>query len=566
MDFMTYVRPLMKWRRLIILCAVIAGVSTFVITAGQPPVFETRTTLMIGQSINNPNPSSAQFYLEQELAKIYADMASREPLRRATMIALDLQKLPFYVVRALPNSQLIEVTVTDTDPIRAKSVADELANQLIERAPTSLGEDDQNRASFIEDQLTQLQDDIESTQNEIADLKIQLGSLQGAREIADMERQIAALDDKLRTLQSSYGNLLSSTQQGAVNTLTVIEPAEVPARPTGTNRTLTILVAMLLGGAVAAVGAYAIEFVDSRIASEADVTQAVPWPVLARIEELPEGVDLPTVMLSEPRSLAANSFRLLKTNLELVGAGAVVRSILVTGPAAGEGKSTVALNMALAFAASGRKVILIDADTYQPELAFTDGKGLSDLLVEGGKASSLLVSPYGENLLVLPAGSKTKGVGGLLDSPEFDKILANLSAAADVVVVDGPPAFVSDSLVLASRVDGVLAVVRLGHTERPALRDMKRQFRSGGMRVLGVVINNAERAPLYYGNYYSFGGTPPDEETQNTISDRLRGLLSKLRADEPIRPPSWLTKFWDRSRQRQGSKEAAAGKQGTQSR
>lgn len=563
MDFMIYVRPLMKWRRLIILCAVVAGVSTFIVTAGQPPVFETRTTLMIGQSINNPNPSSAQFYLEQELAKIYADMASREPLRRATMIALDLQKLPFYVVRALPNSQLIEVTVTDTDPIQAKSVADELANQLIERAPTSMGEEDQNRAGFIDDQLTQLQDDIESTQNEIADLKVQLGSLQGAREIADMERQIAALDDKLRTLQSSYGNLLSSTQQGAVNTLTVIEPAEVPARPTGTNRALSIVVAMLLGGAVAAVGAYAIEFVDSRIASEADVTQAVSWPIVARIEEHPGGSDSPAVMLSEPRGLAANSFRLLKTNLELVGVGAVVRSILVTGPAVGEGKSTVALNLALAFAASGRSVILIDGDTYQPELTSANEKGLSDLLVDGGDASSLLITPYGENLAILPAGANTNGVRGLLDSPRFDKILANLSAAADVVIVDGPPAFVSDSLVIASKVDGVLGVVRLGHTERPALRDMKQQFRSGGMRMLGVVINNAERAPLYYGNYYSFGGTQPEKEEPRGFLERVGGLLRKLRADEPIRLPNWLTKFWGGSRKTGASGEAISEKQGS---
>ncbi|MGA9531297.1 MAG: polysaccharide biosynthesis tyrosine autokinase, partial [Anaerolineales bacterium] len=462
-----------------------------------------------------------------------------------------LDKLPFYLVSALPNSQLIEISVSDTDPLRAKSVADELAKQLIERAPTNLNEEDRNRAGFIDDQLTQLQDDIESTQDEIAALKIQLGGLQGAREIADLERQIAALDDKLRTLQSSYANLLSSTQQGAVNTLTVIEPAEVPSRPRGTNRVLTVLVAMLLGGAVASAGAYLIEFVDSRVASEAEVTQLVGWPVLARLEELPESTDPPLVMLNQPRSLAANSFRLLKTNLELVGAGAVVRSILVTGPAAGEGKSTVALNLALAFAASGRKVILIDGDTYRPDLAFANQKGLSDLLLDGGEASKMLVSPYGDNLSILPAGPNPTKARGLLDTPKFEQLLSNLNAAADIVIVDGPPAFVSDSLVLASRVDGVISVVRLGHSERTALQDMKRQYRASGIHILGAVINNAQHAPVYYGNYYDLAPLRSAPEKERGIIQWFGALLGKLRADEPIRWPAWTSRLagrlWRRS-------------------
>src|SRR3972149_3203447 len=103
MEIGSLLAPLGKWWRLIGLAALIAAVSTLVGSLVQPKIYVSRTTLIIGQSINNPNPSSAQFNLEQELAKIYADMGSREPVRQATMEALGLEWLPGYLVKALPH-------------------------------------------------------------------------------------------------------------------------------------------------------------------------------------------------------------------------------------------------------------------------------------------------------------------------------------------------------------------------------------------------------------------------------------------------------------------------------
>lgn len=502
MDLSLYFKPVVKWRRLVILAGLISAVATFLISFLQPEVYQASATLIIGQSINNPNPSSNQFYLEQDLAGIYADMASRDPIRTATMSALGVNSLPVYSVRALPNTQLIEIDVTDTQPARAQAVAAELANQLIERSPTGVRSETQNQQAFVDSQLSSLQSDILSTQDEIANLKLKLGGLRDARDIADVERQITASDEKLRTLQSSYASLLSSSSRGAVNTLSVVEPPELPKRPVGPNRVLTVLLAAMLGLAVGAGGAYLIEYLDKNVKESSDVTSILRWPVMTTIEQTESATDISTILLEQPRSVIANSFRLLKTNLELAGVGSLVRSVLVTGPSVGEGKSTVAMGLALAFAKSGAHVVLVDADTQRSRNTGSGQKGLSDLLVEGGNPDDAMYKPFADKvpgLSVVGPGTASLGSAWFLDTPAFDKLLSVLKQKA-IVIIDGPPAFISDSLVLASKAEGVVTVVRIDRSSKDTVRAMKTQLQSNIIHVLGVVINGTRvRAPRYEG-------------------------------------------------------------------
>ncbi len=503
MDLSFYFKPVLKWRRLVILAGFVSAVATLLISLLQPELYQASATLIIGQSINNPNPSSGQFYLEQDLAGIYADMANRDPIRSATMAALGVASLPLYSVRALPNSQLIEIDVTDSQPERARAVAAELANQLIQRSPTGIRSEVQDQQAFVDQQLSSLQNDILSTQDEIAALKLKLGGLRDARDIADLERQISASDEKLRTLQSSYASLLSSSSQGAVNTLSIVEPPELPGRPIGPSHVLTTLLAGLLGMAVGVGGAYLIEYLDKSVKETSDITGILSWPVMATVEQINDVADPTTIMLNQPRSVLANSFRLLKTNLQLAGVGSFVRSVLVTGPSVGEGKSTVAMGLALAFAKSGEQVVLIDADAQRSRFAHPDHKGLSDLLVEGGSPESAMFQPYPETapgLSVIAPGSAALGSAWFLDTPAFDKLLSVLKLKA-IVIIDGPPAFISDSLVLASKAEGVLAVVRLGHSTKDAVRGMKAQLKSNVIHVLGVVISGTKVGLAKYEGY-----------------------------------------------------------------
>src|SRR4030095_16971638 len=131
MELNRYIFPLRKWWRLVLASTLIAAVFSSLSILRQPTIYQARTTLMIGMTINNPNPSSNELSLGQQLAAAYADLANREILLNATKNALGVDQLPEYIARALPNTQLIELTVNDTDPQRAQIVANELANQLI---------------------------------------------------------------------------------------------------------------------------------------------------------------------------------------------------------------------------------------------------------------------------------------------------------------------------------------------------------------------------------------------------------------------------------------------------
>lgn len=545
MEWRIYFSPIFKWWKLIRLAAVVAGVSTLIATIGQTPVYTSTTTLMIGGSLSDPNPNSNQFYLEQDLAKFYADMGTREPVQRATREALGLSSLPEYSVAALPNTQIIEIQVRDSDPERAAAVAAELANQLILRTPTTGEGTDLERASFIEDQLTRLQADITMTEEEIQTLETQLGGLVGAREIADTERQISALDDKLRTLQSTYASMISGTPQGAINTLALLEAADVPRRADGPNRILGVLLGMALGAALAIVAAYIIEFLDRRVAGIHEVNRTLGWPVLAEVETVAQGVAPEGHVLESPRSSFADSFRILQANLELLGVGQTIKTLLVTGPSVSDGKSTAALNLALTWASPERMVVLVEADFRRPARDHPDRRGLSDLLLEGGAATDFLISPYRRQLYILPSGQEGRETPGIFQTPALAKVFDDLKAVADVIIIDGPPTFVADAMPLSTRVDAVLGVVRIGKSSLDGIKEMKRMLESIGVAVLGVIVNGVARRPAYYSAYYRRPGAvqPPDsaEEVIDAMGHWLRGLPrilgDRLRRLRPRRKP-----------------------------
>ena len=255
MELKEIISPLLKWWWLLLISTLVAAVSSFIAVSQQPLRYTASTTLMIGRVFTDPNPSYTELYMGQQLATTYADIASRQPVRQATMDSLGLTWLPAYNVRPINNTLLIVISVEDTDQVRAAAVANELANQLILQTPAS-SQSDLERQAFINQQLDELQVNIQQTQGEIIDNQEKLAGLISARQIADAQTQIAALESKLRSLQNNYSSLLASSQQDASNTLSIIEPAIVPTRPAGTNVNMTVLSSAAIGLALAAGAAY----------------------------------------------------------------------------------------------------------------------------------------------------------------------------------------------------------------------------------------------------------------------------------------------------------------------
>jgi capsular exopolysaccharide synthesis family protein len=194
-----------------------------------------------------------------------------------------------------------------------------------------------------------------------------------------------------------------------------------------------------------------------------------------------------------------NAFGFLRINVSHLIMQQSRRTILITSPALGEGKTTIATNLAAAFVQSGKSVVLLDADFYHPALhtlpRLDNQRGLADILAEDLDWQQ--VAQDIDGMTVITAGTHLSSSIKLLESEKMIQLLEKLQKKADVTIVDGPPLFVMDAQILASIVGGVLLVVRQGDTISAVARAMLDQLRRMEAHVLGVVLNGARSANTY---------------------------------------------------------------------
>lgn len=507
MDLKKIIFPLHKWWWLLILATVAAAGASYLATRNEPIVYQARTTLMIGGTINDPNPSTSEFALGEQLAAAYADIASRELVRQATMAKLGVTRLPDYIARALPKTQIMEIIVSDRDPRRAQQVANELANQLIQLSPTNLDQEEQNRLNFVNQQLDIIEARLNETESQIETLKLQLGSLDSVQEITNTQNQISALQTVLNTLHNTYANLLASTNQGAINSLTVIEPAALPTRPLENNQLLTIAISAVVGLALALSAAYLLEYIlDTSLKFPEDVEQVYQKEILGNFFALSwlKRRKTPVLLTEDAYHPHAEAYRTLKTNLLLMAKQDGMSTVLVSSPEKQKGKSQLAANLAVSLASGNKKVVLMDADLRIPNLHplfdLPNDQGLGELLTEQASLEEVLHPVRDGKLTVITAGVAPHDLLERLDTPKLDEIFFQLKEMADIIIVDGPPFFVADTSILASKVDGLLVVVRPGFSKKAAAVNMASQIARAHAKLLGIVLNNI---PGWGGAYYA---------------------------------------------------------------
>jgi polysaccharide biosynthesis transport protein len=502
MDFKSIIRPLLRMWWLLIIAAALATIGSYFLFKRQPVQYSSHTTLMVGNTLSNPNPDSSQLYLAQQLAGYYADLANRDAVQRSVLDALKLSKLPQYTSQALSNTQLIQITVLDTDPKLAASVANEIANQLILRSPTS-NQSSQERSGFINQQLDTIQTEIPKTQADLRALNDKLASATSARDLSNLQTQIAALETKLQQLQQTYGTLVSSTQQGAINTLNVIESAQPASQPVKSNLYITLGLAAAIGLVLAGLSAYLIDYIDGTIRTAEEVSEILKLPISGEIGFIP-GETPYTYVAEEPMSVISGAMRMLRFNLELLLPQAI-HTIMVTSPESGEGKTTISANLAAIFAQSKRKVVLVETDFYRPKLQKQSGieenTGLADVLAEEIPLFEALHPWEQLNISIIPTGTTPDNPHEMLFSQKMDLLIDDLKKQADVIIFDCPPLFVPDSYALAKKVDCVLLVVKPGQTQRNALKKMRDQMAHLNVQTAAIVLNQVKSRQNYYQNY-----------------------------------------------------------------
>jgi capsular exopolysaccharide synthesis family protein len=538
MEIKSYINPLLKYWWLLLSASVVAFLSSYMIMHKQPAIYQTHSTLIIGSTIFSPNPNASELYLNQQLASYYVDMAYRQAVQNATMSSLGLQWLPEYHVQNLSNTSLIEIDVIDTNPLRSQAVANELANQLVKLSPSNSQSNAQDHQTFINQQLSDLETQINATKDEITKQQAQLGSLNSAKQIADTQSNINALTTKLLSLQTIYSNLLLNTNQGASNVLSVVEYAPLPTFPIGPQRTIMVLLSTVIALVIAAGAAYLLEYLDDTLKDPEDINKVLNLPVLGSLSEVKQGQNEAEYVEENPRSAIAEAFRTLRTNLEFVAIDQPLDTILITSPGVSEGKTSVATNLAIVMAQGGKSVVLLDADMRSPSihevLKVSNSVGLSDLFRSDANAK-IVTNEWKDGILIVTAGKMPPNPTDLLGSQRMDSILKELKDLADIVIIDGPPSIVIDASVLSAKVNGVLLVIRHSITRKGAARATLDQLKRSGAKVLGVAINRIPRSgERYIGSYRYFDKYYVDDQPITPSHRILQNIMNRLKRKMPV--------------------------------
>lgn len=211
----------------------------------------------------------------------------------------------------------------------------------------------------------------------------------------------------------------------------------------------------------------------------------------------------------DPRSPASEAFRVLRTNLQFSSVDRELKSVLITSAGPGEGKSVVASNLAVAFAQSGKKTVLVDIDLRRPTMherfGVANREGVSTGIVNG-LTEDILVESEIPNLWLLPSGPTPPNPAELLGSQSMKRLVTQLTEWADMVVFDAPPVIaVTDSCVVAPLVDGVVLVVKLGQADRNMTLRAKQLLANVKANIIGAVVNDVDNSTgqgYYYYHYY----------------------------------------------------------------
>lgn len=514
MELRHYTNVLLKWWWLIAAAVAVAVVSSYLGSLATPKTYQSRTTLMVGTVLQNPNPNQAEIYTGQALAQSYSDLVRREPIMRAVLTSLNLPwdwavLQNMVSSRVVPGTQLIEIAVLDTDPQRAKVLAEEVANQLIKQSPSGTNPEKDAQQQFIRQQIDELQTNIKNANGEIRQLDQTIAQATSARQIQDARARQESLQQQITTWQSTYAQLLTNLQQSSTNFLQVVEEAQTPTSPVGSGTMTNVLLAAAIGLVLAGGAAFVLEYLDDTIKSAEDVQQVMGVTTLGGVARI-DGDDYTSklITVTQPRSPTSEAYRMLRTNLQFSEVDHPLQTLLVTSANPEEGKSLTAANVAVVLAQAGRHVTLVDADLRRPTqdtiFKLNNARGLTTILLDTSVTLADVVqnTPI-ENLKVMTSGPVPPNPSELLGSKRMGYLIEALQKQSDLIVFDSPPVLaVADASVLATRLDGVLLVVDAGHTRRPLARRAAEALQAVNAHLLGVMLNRVDAKAKGYGYYY----------------------------------------------------------------
>jgi len=360
----------------------------------------------------------------------------------------------------------------------------------------------------------------------------ELGLGKTANELAATVEASAALNTTLITITvtspdpveaADVANALGASLKSVVERLetpngTDVSPVRIervkdalpPLSPSSPNVPLNLALGALVGLALGIGVAVLRSVLDTRIRTPRDVEQVTDRPLLGAIAFDPKAKERPLIVHADPLSPRAESFRALRTNLQFLETDGRA-SFVVTSSIPDEGKSTTAINLAIALADAGKRVALLDTDLRKPKVAeylgAEGGAGLTDVLIGRARLGDVMLPWGNRSLYVLPAGKIPPNPSELLGSKTMQQLLEVLERDFDVVLCDAPPLLpVTDAAILAKATTGAILVIAAGHTNRHQLSGAVDALQTAGAHIAGLAMTMVPtRGPDSYAYGYGYG-------------------------------------------------------------
>lgn len=360
------------------------------------------------------------------------------------------------------------------------------------------------------------------------------------REYVEMERQINTKQELITLLEGKREEaaITRSSTRSNSKVLDFAGASNVPVKPN--KRTIQIL-AVLVGLGLPALLIFVGEVLNDKITTRFDIEKLTQTPILGEIGH--SFADNTLVVSKTSRTMVAEQFRIIRSNLQYVVNKPEKTVILVTSSFSGEGKSFVSTNMAAVLALAGKKTVIVEFDIRKPKvlsgLGMTKRPGITNFLMNKGEVEDL-VSPVPtiDNLYVLACGPIPPNPSEMLLDQKVTELFDRLGKMFNVIVIDtAPVGMVSDALTLSKFADCTLYLVRQGHTYKKQITLIDELYKESKLPKVSIVINDVKNKPGYgyygYGRYgygygYGYGGSSSYYDEEKAPLSRFEKIMKKL--------------------------------------
>jgi non-specific protein-tyrosine kinase len=495
-----------KWTIVVTTAVVLAATALF--TLHQTPIYRATAEVLV-QPVQNPlnlytPPTEPDMNTEQQVA---TSQAVADEVLKGSTIAVPFSHLTKNLdVEVVPDTDVLQVSYSSPSPATAAKMANAFANAYISFRTNQAVDRLKVAADTVRRQL-------DGVKGQLDGINKQIAHTSDSSVLSALQSQRQSLISRLGTLQDQF----AAVQPGAAavqGSGVIVQKATAPTSPTSPNKVRNGALGLLAGLALGIGLAFLRERFDDRIRGREEVERVLTAPVLAIVPKVPtwkRAEDSRLVMVGDPKSPVAESYRTLATNLLYAASRQNLELLLVTSGTSAEGKTTTTANLGVALAQTGKRVIVVSADMRKPRLhrfyGLTNEVGLSDFLAGRAPLDAAAQETPIAGLRVMPGGPVPHNPAGLLAGPRAAAAFEELRAAADFVLLDAPPALaVADASIIAPQADATLYLMDASKASRSSLGQARRQLENAGADLLGAVINNfdATKAASYQYSYYSY--------------------------------------------------------------